>query len=50
MGKKRGFYRLFALPLLYTMVDFDNSEEAWQRYDRPTARELFKQFGVSGIL
>ncbi len=36
-----------ALPLLYTVIDFDNSDEAWQRYDKVTARELFKQFGVS---
>ncbi len=39
--------RLSALPLLYALVDFDNSDEAWQRYDCVTARELFKQFGVS---
>lgn len=39
--------RLSALPLLYAVVDFDNSDEAWQRYDKVTARELFKQFGVS---
>lgn len=39
--------RLSALPLLYAVIDFDNSDDAWQRYDRVTARELFKQFGVS---
>ena len=39
--------RLSALPLLYAVIDFDNSQEAWQRYDKVTARELFKQFGVS---
>jgi uncharacterized protein with NAD-binding domain and iron-sulfur cluster len=39
--------RLSALPLLYAVIDFDNSDEAWQRYDKVTARELFKQFGVS---
>jgi len=39
--------RLSALPLLYSLVDFDNSDEAWRRYDKVTARELFKQFGVS---
>ncbi|MGV2829835.1 hydroxysqualene dehydroxylase [Myxosarcina sp. GI1(2024)] len=39
--------RLSALPLLYTVIDFDNSDEAWARYDKVTARELFKQFGVS---
>jgi uncharacterized protein with NAD-binding domain and iron-sulfur cluster len=42
--------RLSALPLLYAVIDFDNSDEAWQRYDRVTARELFKQFGVSARL
>ena len=39
--------RLSALPLLYAVIDFDNSDQAWQRYDKVTARELFKQFGVS---
>lgn len=42
--------RLSALPLLYTLIDFDNSDEAWRRYDPITARELFKQFGVSARL
>lgn len=39
--------RLSALPLLYSVVDFDNSDDAWQRYDRLSARELFRQYGVS---
>ena len=39
--------RLSALPLLYAVIDFDNSHDAWTRYDKVTARELFKQFGVS---
>ena len=39
--------RLSALPLLYSVVDFDNSDDAWQRYDRLSACELFRQFGVS---
>ncbi len=39
--------RLSALPLLYAVIDFDNSDEAWRRYDKVTARELFRQFGVS---
>ena len=39
--------RLSALPLLYAVIDFDNSDEAWQRYDKMSARELFKQYGVS---
>ena len=42
--------RLSALPLLYTLIDFDNSDSAWRRYDKVTARELFKQFGVSARL
>ncbi|MBD2355976.1 FAD-dependent oxidoreductase [Tolypothrix sp. FACHB-123] len=42
--------RLSALPLLYAVVDFDNSHDAWRRYDFVTARELFKDFGVSARL
>ncbi|UBF24646.1 FAD-dependent oxidoreductase [Kovacikia minuta CCNUW1] len=42
--------RLSALPLLSALVDFDNSDDAWQRYDPVTARELFKTFGVSARL
>ncbi|HEY9749505.1 MAG TPA: FAD-dependent oxidoreductase [Allocoleopsis sp.] len=42
--------RLSALPLLYAVVDFDNSDAAWRRYDAVTARELFKDFGVSARL
>ncbi|HEY9702864.1 MAG TPA: FAD-dependent oxidoreductase, partial [Allocoleopsis sp.] len=39
--------RLSALPLLYSLIDFDNSDDAWKRYDHVTARELFKTFAVS---
>lgn len=39
--------RLSALPLLYAVIDFDNSDQAWRRYDRITARELFRQYRVS---
>jgi uncharacterized protein with NAD-binding domain and iron-sulfur cluster len=39
--------RLTALPLLYAMIDFDNSDAAWRRYDWLTAKELFAKFGVS---
>lgn len=39
--------RLSALPLLYAVIDFDNSPEAWLRYDKMSARELFKQYGVT---
>ncbi|WP_088239663.1 hydroxysqualene dehydroxylase [Calothrix rhizosoleniae] len=42
--------RLSALPLLYSLLDFDNSDDAWRRYDYLTARELFKTFGVSARL
>ncbi|MTJ08666.1 FAD-dependent oxidoreductase [Anabaena sp. UHCC 0204] len=42
--------RLSALPLLYSLIDFDNSDQAWKRYDYITARELFKTFGVSARL
>ena len=42
--------RLSALPLLYAVVDFDNSDAAWRRYDFVTARELFKDFNVSARL
>ncbi|WP_017306681.1 hydroxysqualene dehydroxylase [Spirulina subsalsa] len=42
--------RLSALPLLHAVLDFDNSPTAWQRYDKMTARELFKQYGVSARL
>ena len=42
--------RLSALPLLYSLLDFDNSDDAWRRYDCLTARELFKTFGVSARL
>lgn len=42
--------RLSALPLLQALIDFDNSDAAWQKYDRITARELFRQYGVSARL
>ncbi|XP_047310407.1 uncharacterized protein LOC124913991 [Impatiens glandulifera] len=39
--------RLTSLPLMAAVVDFDNTDDAWRRYDSITARELFKQFGCS---
>jgi uncharacterized protein with NAD-binding domain and iron-sulfur cluster len=42
--------RLSAFPLLAAVVDFDNSERAWQTYDRMSARELFQRYGVSDRL
>lgn len=41
------FDRLTSLPLLAAVVDFDNTDTAWRKYDSITARELFKQFGFS---
>ncbi|XP_058004588.1 uncharacterized protein LOC110650347 isoform X2 [Hevea brasiliensis] len=29
------------------LIDFDNTDMAWRKYDAITARELFKQFGCS---
>ena len=42
--------RLSAFSMLYPIIDFDNSDEAWRRYDSVTARELFKSYGVSARL
>lgn len=39
--------RLTALPLMAALIDFDNTDTAWRKYDAMTARELFKQFGCS---
>nr|QTZ19520.1 phytoene desaturase 2 [Bixa orellana] len=38
---------LTALPLMAAVIDFDNTDVAWRKYDSITARELFKQFGCS---
>lgn len=39
--------RLTSLPLMAAVIDFDNTDTAWRKYDQLTARELFKQFGCS---
>ncbi|CAM9948445.1 unnamed protein product, partial [Ectocarpus fasciculatus] len=39
--------RASALGLTKAFLDFDGSEEAWRRYDKITARELFRNAGVS---
>eukprot|EP00276_Gloeochaete_wittrockiana_P020132 CAMPEP_0184336256 /NCGR_PEP_ID=MMETSP1089-20130417/4618_1 /TAXON_ID=38269 ORGANISM="Gloeochaete wittrockiana, Strain SAG46.84" /NCGR_SAMPLE_ID=MMETSP1089 /ASSEMBLY_ACC=CAM_ASM_000445 /LENGTH=580 /DNA_ID=CAMNT_0026661229 /DNA_START=24 /DNA_END=1766 /DNA_ORIENTATION=+ len=39
--------RMKALGLLFPVLDFDYSDEGWKRYDKISARDLFKQFGVS---
>ncbi|KAF8066234.1 pds [Scenedesmus sp. PABB004] len=39
--------RLTMLPFLLRFVDFDASPEVYERYDKMSARELFRQCGVS---
>lgn len=39
--------RLSALPLLEAVILWDNSDEAWRKFDKMTAKELFKQYGCS---
>ncbi|KAM0949815.1 putative phytoene desaturase (zeta-carotene-forming) [Dioscorea sansibarensis] len=39
--------RLTSIPLMAAVIDFDNTDTAWRKYDAMTARELFKQFGCS---
>ncbi|XP_057966422.1 uncharacterized protein LOC131156618 isoform X2 [Malania oleifera] len=39
--------RLTSLPIMAAVIDFDNTDTAWRKYDSITARELFKQFGCS---
>ncbi|CAM9349322.1 unnamed protein product, partial [Hapterophycus canaliculatus] len=41
------FDRLTALGVLASVVDWDNSPEAWRKYDKYTARELFRMMGCS---
>ncbi|XP_020084663.1 uncharacterized protein LOC109707643 isoform X3 [Ananas comosus] len=39
--------RLTPIPLMAAVIDFDNTDMAWRKYDAMTSRELFKQFGCS---
>lgn len=39
--------RLSAFPLVQAVIDFDNSDAAWKKYDAMSARELFQRYGVS---
>ena len=39
--------RLTMMPLFQAMLDFDSSPEAYEQYDRMSALELFKRYGVS---
>lgn len=39
--------RLSAIPLMQAVIQWDNSDRAWQRFDKMTAKELFKMYGCS---
>lgn len=39
--------RLSSLPLLNAVIQFDNSDEAWRRFDKMSAKELFMKYGCS---
>ena len=35
------------VPLFQALLDYDSSPEVYERYDRISARDLFRQYGVS---
>ncbi|KAF0891252.1 hypothetical protein E2562_009430 [Oryza meyeriana var. granulata] len=39
--------RLTSIPVMTAVIDFDNTDTAWMKYDAMSARELFKMFGCS---
>ncbi|KAI0564447.1 amine oxidase [Gracilaria domingensis] len=39
--------RLSALPLLEAVIQWDNSDEVWRKFDKMTAKELFKYYGCT---
>lgn len=39
--------RASMIPLLYAVLDVERDERTYREYDRMTARELFRRFGVS---
>ncbi|CAA0807720.1 Unknown protein [Striga hermonthica] len=39
--------RLTSLPLMAAVIDFDNTDTAWRKYDSITAREMLRQYGCS---
>lgn len=39
--------RLSALPLMHVVVQWDNSDRMWQKFDKMTAKELFMHYGCS---
>lgn len=40
-------HRLSALPLMDAVIQWDNSDAAWSKFDKMTAKELFKNYGCS---
>ncbi|XP_066343642.1 uncharacterized protein [Miscanthus floridulus] len=39
--------RLTSIPVIAAVIDFDNTDTAWRKYDAMTAKELFKMYGCS---
>ncbi|KAL2476944.1 15-cis-phytoene desaturase [Forsythia ovata] len=39
--------QLTSIPLMAAVIDFDNTDASWRKYDPITARELLKRFGCS---
>ncbi|KAG8065718.1 hypothetical protein GUJ93_ZPchr0004g39556 [Zizania palustris] len=39
--------RLTSVPVMTAVIDFDNTDTAWKKYDSMSARELFKMSGCS---
>uniref|UniRef100_A0A0D3FYW1 Amine oxidase domain-containing protein n=1 Tax=Oryza barthii TaxID=65489 RepID=A0A0D3FYW1_9ORYZ len=39
--------RLTSIPVMAAVIDFDNTDTAWMKYDAMSARDLFKMFGCS---
>lgn len=39
--------RASMIPLLYAVIDVERDEKTYREYDKMTARELFRRFGIS---
>jgi uncharacterized protein with NAD-binding domain and iron-sulfur cluster len=39
--------RLTSIPVMAAVIDFNNTDTAWMKYDAMSARDLFKMFGCS---
>lgn len=39
--------RASMIPLLYAIIDFERDPETYDAYDKMSARELFRRFGIS---